>query len=124
LALRQAISRKAEPLWQICGIPKIPYTDHGTDFMSVHIQQVCVNLKIHHMNSAVGRPQGRGKIERFFRTVNDTFLTKLPGYSQNGKPLSKPKLTFTERNSVIKDFIVATYNQQIHKSAGVSPLQR
>lgn len=124
LALRQAISRKEEPCWQICGIPQILYTDHGTDFMSVHIQQVCVNLKIRHFNSAVGRPQGRGKIERFFRTLNDTLLASLPGYSQNGKPLSKPKLTFTELNAAIKDFILKTYNHQIHSSTGVSPLQK
>jgi putative transposase len=34
LALRQAIWRKSEPRWQVCGIPGILYTDHGSAFTS------------------------------------------------------------------------------------------
>jgi putative transposase len=32
LALRQAIWRKDEPRWHVCGIPQILYTDCGSDF--------------------------------------------------------------------------------------------
>ena len=32
LALRQAIWRKSEPGWQVCGVPDAFYTDHGSDF--------------------------------------------------------------------------------------------
>ena len=46
LALRQAIWRKSEPTWQVCGIPGILYTDHGSDFTSQHLEQVCADLKI------------------------------------------------------------------------------
>jgi len=65
LALRQAIWRKNNLVWLVCGIPQILYTDHGRDFMSDHIEQVCISLKIRLINSAIGRPQGRGKVERF-----------------------------------------------------------
>ena len=34
LALRQAIWRKGRPGWQVCGIPGILYSDHGSDFTS------------------------------------------------------------------------------------------
>lgn len=87
LALRQAIWKKEELNWQICGIPQILYTDHGRDFISGHIEQVCIALKIRMLNSAVGRPQGRGKIERFFQTLNECVLIDLPGYSIEGKLL-------------------------------------
>jgi transposase InsO family protein len=30
----------------VCGIPQVLYTDHGSDFTSRHIEQVCVDLKI------------------------------------------------------------------------------
>ncbi len=70
LALRQAIWRKQDANWQICGIPKVLYTDHGSDFTSQHIEQVCLDLKIQLIFSQVGQPRGRGKIERFFLTVN------------------------------------------------------
>ena len=34
LALRQAIWRKDEPRWHVCGMPQILYTDCGSDFKS------------------------------------------------------------------------------------------
>jgi putative transposase len=37
LALRQAIWRKADPAWPICGIPDVLYVDHGSDFASRHL---------------------------------------------------------------------------------------
>jgi hypothetical protein len=40
LALRQAIWRKGRPGWQVCGIPGILYSDHGSDFTSRHLEQV------------------------------------------------------------------------------------
>jgi transposase InsO family protein len=51
LALHQAIWRKAHPGWQICGIPEILYSDHGSDFTSRHLEQVAADLKIRLMGS-------------------------------------------------------------------------
>ena len=66
--------------WHICGIPEILYTDHGSDFTSQHIEQVAVDLKIRLIFSTAGKPRGRGKIERFFETLTQVFLSRLPGY--------------------------------------------
>jgi putative transposase len=44
LALRQAIWRKADPAWHVCGIPSAFYTDHGSDFTSRHLEQVAADL--------------------------------------------------------------------------------
>lgn len=38
LTLRQAIWRKADPLWHVCGIPDTFYTDNGGDFTSRHLE--------------------------------------------------------------------------------------
>ena len=46
LALRQAIWRKEDPRWIVCGIPDVLYTDHGSDFTSRHLEQVSADLKI------------------------------------------------------------------------------
>lgn len=75
LALHQAIWRKSEPGWTVCGIPGVLYTDHGSDFTSRHMEQVCANLKIRLVFSLPGKPRGRGRVERFFATVKPT----LPG---------------------------------------------
>lgn len=90
LALRQAIWRKDNPGWPVCGIPEQLYVDNGSDFISENIEQACIALKIRLIHSRPGRPRGRGKIERFFRMVNDMFLPDIPGHLINGKPLSEP----------------------------------
>ena len=81
LALRQGIWRKGDPHWEICGIPDVLYTDNGSDFRSKHLEQVAADLKIRLVFSTPGQPQGRGRIERFFRTVNEMFLCDLDGYT-------------------------------------------
>jgi putative transposase len=75
LALRQAIWRKSEPLWQVCGLPAVLYTDHGSDFTSKHLEQVCADLKIRAIFSQIGKPRGRGRVERFFNTLNHSEST-------------------------------------------------
>jgi putative transposase len=74
LALRQGIWRKGHPHWHICGIPEVLYTDNGADFTSKHLEQVAADLKIRLIFSTPGMPQGRGKIESFFRTAKEMFL--------------------------------------------------
>lgn len=56
------------------------FTDHGSDFTSNHLEQVAIDLKINLVFSAVGVPRGRGKIERFFLTINQLLLQDLSGY--------------------------------------------
>lgn len=85
LTLRQAIWRKENYLCPICGIPEKFYTDHGSDFTSTHLEEVAADLKIELIFSRVGMPRGRGKIERFFQTINTMFLQGLPGYIKNKK---------------------------------------
>nr|WP_020467577.1 DDE-type integrase/transposase/recombinase [Singulisphaera acidiphila] len=82
LALRQAIWRKSQPGWHVCGIPQVLYSDHGSDFTSRHLEQVSADLKIRLINSTVARPRGRGKIERFFDSLAQVLLSRLPGFSR------------------------------------------
>ena len=69
LALRQAVWRKADPGWAVCGWPSALYTDNGADFTSDHIAQVCAQGKVQLIHSTPGKPRGRGKSERFFGTI-------------------------------------------------------
>lgn len=79
LAPRQAIWRKQNPSWVMCGLPDILHVDHGSDFTSHHLERTAVALHIRTIHSTVGRPQGRGKIERFFGKINTEALAALPG---------------------------------------------
>jgi putative transposase len=64
LALRQAIWRKVDPTWPVCGLPAALYSDHGTDFTSDYIAQVCADTRVQLIHSTPGVPQGRGKVAR------------------------------------------------------------
>lgn len=122
LALRQAIWRKRNPDWPVCGIPDVLYVDHGNDFTSEHLDQAAAALRIRLVHSAVARPQGRGKIERFFGTLNTELLPELPGNVVNGKPVTPPKLSLPEVDAVIGAWITGTYNVLPHSETGLSPV--
>jgi putative transposase len=81
LALRQAIWRKGDPHWSVCGIPDTFSSDHGSDFTSPHLEQVAADLPMAIVFSTAGKPRGRGKVERVFRSVNHLFLCEQPGSS-------------------------------------------
>lgn len=121
LALRQAIWRKTHPDWPVCGIPGTLYTDHGLDFTSQHLEQVAAELRIELVFSAVARPQGRGKIERIFGTVNTELLPELPGHLAEGKARRPPALSLSQLDQAVGGFLVGTHNARRHSEIGTTP---
>ena len=73
------------------------------------------------VHSAVARPQGRGKIERFFGTVNKELLADMPGRLASGRPVTPPRLTLSELDAAIRGFVTGRYNVRIHPAIGASP---
>lgn len=67
--LRQAIMRR--------GIPLRLYVDNGAAFRSHHLALVCARLGITLIHARPHQPAGKGKQERFFRTVRMRFLPTL-----------------------------------------------
>ena len=120
LALRQAIWRKSDPAWPMFGLPDVLHIDHGSDFTSQHIEYTAVALKIRLIYSTVGRPQGRGKVERFFGTVNTELLAALPGHLAPGARRPKPHLTLAELDQAVGGF-VTDYNERPHRAIKQSP---
>jgi len=122
LALRQAFWRKEHSHWHVCGIPEVLYTDNGSDFTSKHIEQVAVDLKIRLVFSTPGKPQGRRRIERFFRTVNETFLCELNGYSKRKR--HKPSLSLERFEALFRTFLLDTYHRRSSVASGPTPSER
>jgi putative transposase len=69
LVLRQAVMRR--------GIPLRLYVDNGSAFRSHHLALVCARLGITLIHARPYQPAGKGKQERFFRTVRLRFLPTL-----------------------------------------------
>lgn len=123
LALRQAIWRKPDPAWPIHGLPDTLYTDHGADFTSDHLAAVAADLHIQLMHSTVGRPQGRGKVERFFGSITTEQLPTLPGHLVRGKPSSPPVLSLPQLDAELGRWITGTYHRRPHSEISVPPQQ-
>jgi len=125
LALRQAIWRKDDPRWHVCGVPLVFYTDSGSDFISHHLKQVAADLKMILTNSIPGQPRGRGRIERFFLTVQQMLLCKLPGYAPPKQGVrGEPRLTLDDFEPHLREFLFDVYHVQPHSDTHVPPQQR
>jgi putative transposase len=114
---------KQNAAWPVCGIPDVLYVDHGGDFTSTHLEQVAVDLRFQLVNSSVGRPQGRGKVERLFGTLNTECLAALPGYLRQGQPATPPRLSLPELDATISDYVLGNYNHRPHCKTGLAPIK-
>lgn len=127
LALHQAMRRKTVPGWPVMGLPDVLYSDHGSDFTSVHLERVCLDTHVRLIHSRPGVPQGRGKIERFYRTVTEGLLPHLPGFiphGRNGEPITAPALSLEQLDHALEQFIVKEYNRQKHSETQQAPIER
>ncbi len=92
------------------GIPHRFYTDNGAAYASRHLKLLCARNGIALVHTPPYKPQGRGKVERLFRTVRDQFLC------------DRFK-TLNEINPAFKSWI-SRYHETIHSSLSCSPLQK
>ena len=124
LAFRQAIWKKTDPQWLVCGLPGEFYVDHGSDFTSRHIEQVSADLKVGLSFSLVGEPRGRGKIERFFRSVNQLLCSGLPGYLVPRAGDERPLLKLEEFQIIFHKWLVSDYLHRVHSETGMTPFNK
>jgi putative transposase len=125
LALRQAIWRKDDPRWHVCGIPDVLYTDNGSDFTSQHLEQVAADLKMRLVFSTPGIPRGRGRIERFFSTISEMLLCELPGFKSRANKVGRQALlTLPQLDRLVREFFLETYHRRIHGETQMAPADR
>lgn len=93
------------------GIPQRFYSDNGSAYRSRHLRVVGARLRLQMPHTPPYQPQGRGKIERFFRTLREQFLAVTSAKS------------IQELSRGLQEWL-ATYHQTLHDSLGCSPLQK
>lgn len=97
------------------GVPKRIYVDNGSPFVSHQLQRICAVLGIRLVHSRPGRPEGRGKIERFFATVRSQFLVEIA---------DDQLASLEELNRLFGAWVETRYHHRPHRETGQSPLAR
>ena len=97
--------------------PSFPYYVHRIGCLSVivknRIELAELGIKlIHHLPYS---PQSKGKQERFFKTVDIKFMKEIKGVN----------ITSLEQlNSFFYAWLEVSYHRRVHKSIGITPIER
>jgi transposase InsO family protein len=131
------------------GLPDKLYVDNGPSFVSDYLRLVCAHLKIALVHSKPYDSPSRGKIERFWRTVREGFLSQFKGKSLQEindafdiwlrdeyhlkphggidcRPLDRYQLSLSEyprqrvNEEVLEEFFLAKVFRKVNKDATIS----
>lgn len=95
------------------GLPQKLYIDNGSCFRALHLEQIAAQLGIAIHHSRPYTPQGRGKIERWFKHVRDNFLL----------PYTDKKLDLKSLKDDFEQWVLE-YNYRLHSSTNEKPIER
>ena len=105
--LRQAISAR--------GIPTRLYMDNAKIYRSPQLARIAASIGILVIHTPPYQPEGRGKIERFFRSVREQFLASLD---------PKALLSLEQLNERLWHWLDTVYHRREHSSLATTPLLR
>jgi putative transposase len=114
--LAETLDNYLDCLWSAMrkrGVPRKLYVDNGPSFRAHRLQLGCASLEVGLSYARPYRPQGKGKIERFFRTVRMQFLPEL-----------NEDMNLEKINALFTRYLEQTYHQRIHGTTGQKPIDR
>ncbi len=97
------------------GLPTRLYVDNGSAFRSHHLSLVCAKLGITLIHARPYHAAGKGKIERWFRTIRLQFLPRLS---------EKDMQSLETINRALWTYIETEYHWASHRILGETPLDR
>jgi putative transposase len=97
------------------GVPVKLYIDNAKIYRSQQLARIAASLGILIVHTPPYQPEGRGKIERYFRTVRDQFLTNLD---------PKQSLSLEQLNERYWGWIENVYHRSEHSALSSTPLLR
>ena len=105
--LRQAIAAR--------GIPTRLYMDNAKIYRSPQLARIAASIGILIVHTPPYQPEGRGKIERFFRSVREQFLASLD---------PKALLSLDQLNERLGHWLDTVYHRHEHSALQTTPLLR
>lgn len=139
--LRQSFLPKEEILrkfpdittpWPARGIPASIVCDNGMDLHAHALNKACLELGIQLQFCPAKRPEYKGSVERFFKTINHNLIHYLPGTvfaspDERGDYDSEKHaaISFEVLNHLVLKWIVEIYHQSPHQGiGGKTPLEK
>lgn len=117
--------------WPVFGIPDLLALDNGMDLHSEALKKACLELGIQILYCPAATPEMKGSIERFFRTINQGLIHKLPGstFSNIGERGDYPaeELAAIDMETLVHlviKWIVDVYNVTPHRGIADTPLNK
>jgi putative transposase len=114
--------------WPAYGVMRNLVVDGGLEFYSKSLEQVCLSLNINWIAAPRRTAWFKGKIERFFGTMNRAVAHGLPGTTfsdifEKGdyNPAEHAVITLTTLRKVVRMWIADVYHQQVHRSLQTTP---
>lgn len=106
---------------KVHGIPHTFYCDNGGAYVSGQLAWSLAVLDVKLTHSRAGRPQGRGKIERWNRTCREEFLVEVEtGRGLGGSSVS----SLAELNRLFHAWLHQIYHRRVHEETKQTPAQR
>jgi putative transposase len=103
------------------GCPSLLYADNGSAYSSAQLAWSAAVLDIKITHSRPGRPQGRGKIERWNRTCRDQFLVEIETAGAGGGSACS---SLEDLNRLFTAWLHQRYHRAVHSETQQSPAQR
>lgn len=100
------------------GVPEMIYVDNGSPYVDHQLAKAVATLGTRLVHSTPRRPQGRGKIERFFATVRGQFLVE---YTVAGR---RAPADLAELGAAFAAWVATVYHRRVHSETGAAPLER
>ncbi len=93
-------------------VPERNHVDNGSAFVDAWLPRGCAVLGIKLTHSTARCPQGRGKIERLFRTVREQFLVEITG--DPGERGRRHVTSIAELNRLFTACAETVYHRWVH----------
>ena len=116
--------------WVAFGVPDTIVVDNAWEFTQSSFADACADAGISITWAGIADPQYKGIGERFFRTLNDMLVHRLPGglpfTPQRRKELGidgldRAVLTMTDVRALIYQCIIEVYSKARHRMLGAAP---
>lgn len=121
---------KEDGRWKNMGLPSIVQPDRGADFMSNAVLTAFGKLKIRRDPDPPHYPNGKGKLERWFETIDHACFRILPGHKEAvGRTIEAAAkhvqilLTVPQLRKEIERWIIEEYHQWKHSETGRKPAE-